>query len=88
MYGTGTRSYNRSTEARENKRLQHEATERYLQMPRREVALGGEWLVCRCDGLPDPHPAHAMREILNVLPWFRWAYLVKRAERSRINGER
>lgn len=50
MYGTGTRSYNRSTEARENKRQQAEATAQYLAGPREEVVLVGNWLMCRCDG--------------------------------------
>jgi hypothetical protein len=46
-YGIGTRSYNASTEARENKRQQREATDRYLAQPRREIVLVGFWLRCQ-----------------------------------------
>lgn len=78
-YGVGTKSYNSSGEAREVKRQRAEATARYEASTKSEIALDGSWLMCRCDGNPDPHPAHAMREILNFRPWFRWAYLVARA---------
>lgn len=78
MYGMGTRSYNRSTEARQNRLAQAEATEKYLAGPRREIVLGPEWLGCRCDGRPQGHAAHDMREVLNFRPWFRWEYLVER----------
>lgn len=80
MYGLGTRSYNNSTEARQNKAERKEATARYEQQPQQEVLLDGSWLMCRCDGWPDPHPAHKMREMLNFRPWFRWDYLVQRAK--------
>jgi hypothetical protein len=86
MYGLGTRSYNRSTEARENKRQQREATEKFLAAPRAQKLLGPEWLVCRCDGRPQPHAAHTMREIDNFTPWFRSEYLAQRARRD--NGEK
>jgi hypothetical protein len=41
MYGTGTRSYNRSTEARQMKKAQKEATEAFLRQPKKEVLLDG-----------------------------------------------
>jgi hypothetical protein len=73
-YGTGTRSYNRSTEARESKRQQREVTERYLNQPKRQVLLNSIWLVCRCMGSPQPHQAHSLSEVLNFRPWFRWRH--------------
>lgn len=79
MYGTGTRSYNRSGEARENRRQQALATAEHLAQARPEVLLDTSWLMCRCDGRPDPHAAHDMREVLNFRPWYRWKYLVERA---------
>jgi hypothetical protein len=79
VYGLGTRSYNRSTEARENKRAVRAATEKFLNAPRVEVLLGPEWLVCRCDGRMQPHATHGLREIVNFRPWFRYAYLLERA---------
>jgi hypothetical protein len=70
-YGTGTRSYNRSTEARQNSLAQKEATARYLATPRQEILLGPEWLMCRCAGRRDAHPAHGMAEFINFRPWYR-----------------
>ena len=78
-YGVGTKSYNGSTEARESKRQQAEATERYAAQERKEVVLDMSWHTCRCDGRPDPHPVHPRREFINFKPWFRWKYLVERA---------
>lgn len=77
-YGVGTKSYNGSAEARESKRQRAEATERYATQARQEVLLDRSWLMCRCDGRVDPHPAHEMREMLNFRPWFRWKYLAER----------
>lgn len=78
MYGTGTRSYNNSTEARENKRQQKEATERHLEKPRTEILLDANWLMCSCDGRPHKHQAHQMRELINYRPWYRYEYMEKR----------
>lgn len=72
-YGFGTRSYNNSTEARENKRQQKEATDKFLAKPHREIVLDRTWLMCHCDGWPWPHPAHHMREIEQYRPWRRWS---------------
>jgi hypothetical protein len=72
MYGSGTRSYNRSAEARENKRLQREATERYEAGRRNAIALDTSWLMCSCCALPHKHPAHPYREIIRFAAWFRW----------------
>lgn len=68
VYGTGTRSYNRSTEARQNKLAQKQATEAYERGPKREILLDSSWLMCVCDNLR-PHQAHSMKEIENFRPW-------------------
>lgn len=77
MYGSNTRSYNRSTEARENKKRVREATEKYLQSQHKPKQLDSSWLMCECDGRPHKHPAHPMREVINFTPWFRWRWNVK-----------
>ncbi len=63
VYGIGTRSYNRSTERRENKHAQAEATAAYLNSPREVVTLGPEWMVCRCRSFDNPHGIQKHNEL-------------------------
>ena len=86
QYGTATRSYNRSAYKREMNRQIAAKTAQYMSTERVAVALGSDWLTCRCDGQPDPHQAHPMREVLNYRPWFRWEYLKARAARDNGTG--
>lgn len=68
MYGLGTRSYNRSTERRENKRLQAEATAKYL---RGEMQVGSceTPLMCGCRSFNLPHPPARHSELLSDYDW-------------------
>jgi len=71
MYGTGTRSYNRSTEAREMKKQRAEATRRFEQQP-----LGPPILLpiaCACNRYPFPH-LHEERQV----KWAQRAELIVR----------
>jgi hypothetical protein len=63
VYGIGTRSFNRSTEHREMKRAQAEATAAYLARPREIVQLGPEWLTCRCRSFDNPHEIRRHKEL-------------------------
>lgn len=68
MYGTGTRSYNRSTEHRESKKTQAEATAKYL---RGELNLGDciAPLVCTCRSFHSPHSPEKHRELRGEWDW-------------------
>lgn len=67
-YGFGTRSYNRSAEARENKRQQREVTERYLAT--RDQAKPVEaWLLCRCLSWEFPHEIEQHRQLNSEYDW-------------------
>lgn len=65
-YGLGTRSYNRSTEARENRRQQREATARYLESPRQELTAP---LLCRCLSWEFPHEIEVHRQLNSDYDW-------------------
>lgn len=67
-YGTGTRSYNRSTEHRESKKQQADATARYL---RGELGLGDCTvpLVCHCRSFHYPHSSTKHRELKGDWDW-------------------
>lgn len=70
MYGLGTRSYNRSTEARENKRAQKEATERYLQASAKgEIKPIMAPLLCRCRSWEFPHEIEQHRQLRSEFDW-------------------
>ena len=71
MYGTGTRSYNRSTEARENKRQQREVTKKYLAG---ELKLGNTVVgpICRCRSFRLPHELKAHDRLIDHLDWRPW----------------
>jgi hypothetical protein len=66
MYGLGTRSYNRSTEARANKLARKEATEKYLASPRKEVIVGP---MCNCQSFDLPHELIRHRELSSEHDW-------------------
>jgi hypothetical protein len=67
VYGTGTRSYNRSTEAREMKRQQREATERYRAG---ELKIGNtKILVCTCRSFRFAHDPAKHSELLSDMDW-------------------
>lgn len=66
VYGLGTRSYNRSAEARENKRQQAEATARFEQSQRVEIVMG---LVCTCRSFNLPHSPERHRELAGDWDW-------------------
>ncbi len=68
MYGLGTRSYNRSTEARQNKKAQKEATVKYLKQPRREVVVGP---ICKCLSFNLPHGLERHKELRSEHDWSR-----------------
>jgi len=67
MYGLGTRSYNRSGEARQNKQAQKETTEKYLrgELKFGEVAI----LVCTCRSFRFPHDPSAHNQLLADYDW-------------------
>lgn len=66
VYGIGTRSYNRSTEHREMKRQQAEATAKFLAKPRAEVIAP---LVCHCRSFEFPHGLEKHRELRSDWDW-------------------
>lgn len=68
MYGLGTRSYNRSTEARQNKLAQKEATAKYQrgEMGIREVEVGP---ICVCRSFNLPHEVSRHTELASDLDW-------------------
>lgn len=66
MYGLGTRSYNRSTEARLNKIARKEATEAYLKQPKREYIVGP---ICGCRSFDRPHELDRHRELKSEFDW-------------------
>ncbi len=65
-YGLGTRSYNRSTEARQNKLAQKEATAKYLEQPRREIEVGP---ICTCRSFNLPHELNRHAELASDRDW-------------------
>lgn len=80
MYGNGTRSYNRSPEAREMKRQRAEATKREearLAAGRFETIIVGP--MCRCDAFQYPHEAIAHLRCLSdgaMKGWLIWKAIV------------
>lgn len=69
MYGTGTRSYNRSTEAKEMKRQQKVATESYLAAPTRTVTVEPQ---CNCLSFRLPHGISAHKTLQSDYDWTPW----------------
>jgi hypothetical protein len=65
-YGFGTRSYNRSAEARENKRARAEATAKYLDGPKKESIAP---LLCRCRSWEFPHELEQHRQLSCEYDW-------------------
>src|SRR5271169_5610902 len=58
MYGTGTRSYNRSTEKRQSDKTRRAITAAYeAQMVPDSVPV--DWAMCRCAEHAHPHPPHS-----------------------------
>ena len=68
-YGLGTRSYNRSSEARQNKLAQRDATERYLREPKPEVILGPR---CNCRSFRAAHDISAHGSLQSDFDWTPW----------------
>lgn len=66
-YGLGTRSYNRSTEARQNKRAVKETTKRYLDGELVFPAL--TVLTCTCRSFEFPHDPERHKELLSDYDW-------------------
>ncbi len=66
MYGTGTRSYNRSTEARQNKIAQKAATEAWLNAPKKTVLVGP---ICTCRSFNLPHELKRHKELKTDFDW-------------------
>ena len=66
VYGFGTRSYFRSTEHRENKRQQAEATAKYIAEPKREVTIGP---FCSCRSFDLPHELSKHAELRSEMDW-------------------
>lgn len=60
VYGTGSRSYNRSAEKKESDRQRKEATERFMNQPRNYVTVGP---VCTCASFNRPHLLERHREL-------------------------
>lgn len=67
-YGLGTKSYNASGEARELKRQQAEATERYLATPHQSIPL----LFCGCLSYPFAHPPSRHQTLKHPGDWTPW----------------
>ena len=69
MYGTGTRSYNRSTEKRSMDKERAEATARYLaeraRVGPRDILLR----VCTCRSFTRAHDPARHKELLSELDW-------------------
>jgi hypothetical protein len=69
-YGTGTRSYNRSAEAREMKRQQKQATLQYEEAKARgEVKAGNVPLLCTCASWDYPHELSAHKQLRAEYDW-------------------
>jgi len=70
-YGAGTRSYNRSTEARRNKKAQREATAKYLAG---ELKLGPTLIgpICTCRSFRLPHELSAHARLADHREWRPW----------------
>lgn len=67
VYGIGTRSYNRSTEHRDNKKAQAETTSKYLAG---ELKIDGTLpLVCTCRSFHYPHDPKAHRQLRSDFDW-------------------
>jgi hypothetical protein len=70
MYGTGTRSYNRSSEAREMKRQQKLATEKYQEAKEKgEIKPKTLPLLCRCLSFRYPHEMEAHQRLRGDHNW-------------------
>ena len=65
-YGVGTRSHNRSMEARLMKVARKEATEKYLQSSHEEFIVGP---ICTCRSFRLPHELNRHRELRNDHDW-------------------
>lgn len=68
-YGVGTRSYNRSSEAREVKRQAKEATEKYLAQPHVPIILP---VMCDCRSYRFPHPISRHKTLKHPGDWTPW----------------
>lgn len=67
MYGTGTRSYNRSTERRENKRQCEDVTARW---ERGEIKFEPMvLLLCHCRSFRYAHPPDEHKKLLGDMDW-------------------
>lgn len=70
MYGTGTRSYNRSTENRQNKLARKEATERFLEARARgEVKPVTVSILCCCRSWVFPHEIAQHKQLSSDYDW-------------------
>ena len=70
MLGTGTRSYNRSPEARGNKRAQKAATAKFLEARERgEVKPVIVSLLCRCSSWEFPHEIEQHKQLGEDHKW-------------------
>lgn len=68
VYGTGTRSYNRSTEKREMDRQRAEATAKYVPKPD-SVIVGP---ICNCLSFEFAHELSAHRNLKSEMDWRPW----------------
>lgn len=69
VYGSGTRSYNRSPEKRESKAQQAAVTARYESGPRNEIIVGPR---CNCLSFPLAHDLSAHRTLRFEHDWTPW----------------
>lgn len=69
MYGTGTRSYNRSTEAREMKRQITEATKAYEEKRARGEIATINLLLCHCRSFRFGHEPSAHMSLKSDFDW-------------------
>jgi len=69
VYGLGTRSYNRSREARLNKEAVVEATKKYLETQQPEIMLP---FPCTCRSFRDPHDPARHSELRSDYDWRTW----------------
>jgi hypothetical protein len=62
-YGWQTKSWRNSTEKRQMDQERAAETERFLASQRGVIALGPEWMVCRCRSFDNPHSPERHREM-------------------------
>jgi len=68
VYGIGTKSFLASTEHRQNKQMQKQATETYLSKPREPELVT---LLCRCRSWRYPHEPAAHAQLRGDWDWRR-----------------